>query len=237
MISWSSMTCVFSNRLRLRFKLEAGILLTRQISEYVSGIVELWKGKNPPTPSVVERAGYPPSSILNHTSYILGISGCSATAPWRTPLLTPPFLTVTQVGIHELLGHGSGKLYHQGSDDAKALIASGEKHPLTGEAISGPFYAPGATWDTTFGKLASPYEECRAECAGIFLCLEASVLTIFGHEADATDQAVHDVRPANAPPARPRRVHVDDPRATPRRRERTVGRRLPARRSRTSIGC
>jgi dipeptidyl-peptidase-3 len=70
-----------------------------------------------------------------------------------------------QVGIHELLGHGSGKLYHQDTSDAQQLVVSEEAHPLTGRPITGPFYAPGATWDSTFGKIASPYEECRAECA------------------------------------------------------------------------
>ena len=96
------------------------------------------------------------------------------------------------MGIHELLGHGSGKLYHAGTDDANSLVASGMKHPISGEPISGPFYAPGATWDTTFAKLASPYEECRAECAGIYLCLEPTVLSIFGF-SDASEESVHDV--------------------------------------------
>jgi dipeptidyl-peptidase-3 len=76
-------------------------------------------------------------------------------------LLPPP---CTQVGIHELLGHGSGKLFSQGTPDAKALVRDKTPHPLTGEPITGPFYKPGATYDTTFGKIASPYEECRTLC-------------------------------------------------------------------------
>ena len=87
-----------------------------------------------------------------------------------------------QVGIHELLGHGSGKLYEQGTPDAEQLVAAGTTHPLTGEAITGPFYAPGTTWDSTFGKIASTYEECRAECSGLYLSLEEEVLKVFGHE-------------------------------------------------------
>ena len=80
-----------------------------------------------------------------------------------------------QVGIHELLGHGSGKLYEAGTADAEALVAAGTVHPLTGEPITGPFYAAGTTWDSTFGKIASTYEECRAECSGLYLCLEPEV--------------------------------------------------------------
>ena len=60
-----------------------------------------------------------------------------------------------QVGIHELLGHGSGKLYEAGTQDAERLVATGVLHPLTGEPITGPFYAAGTTWDSTFGKIAS----------------------------------------------------------------------------------
>ena len=101
-----------------------------------------------------------------------------------------------QVGVHELLGHGSGKLFHRGTPDAERLLADKVAHPLHGEPVSGPFYAPGATWDSTFGKLASAYEECRAECAGIYLCLEPRVLSVFGHDGESGAGApgsVHDV--------------------------------------------
>jgi dipeptidyl-peptidase-3 len=99
-----------------------------------------------------------------------------------------------QVGIHELLGHGSGKLFHQGTPDVAALVAAKALHPITGEPITGPFYPPNATWDSTFGKIASAYEECRAENSGLFLCLEQSVLDVFGHVAqpDAAG-GVHDI--------------------------------------------
>mmetsp|Transcript_25207 Transcript_25207/g.30994 ORF Transcript_25207/g.30994 Transcript_25207/m.30994 type:complete len:791 (-) Transcript_25207:719-3091(-) len=87
-----------------------------------------------------------------------------------------------QVGIHELLGHGSGKLYHKDTTETQSLLDSKLLHPLTQQPITGPFYQPGSTWDTTFGKLASSYEECRAECCGLYLCLEQRVLSVFGHE-------------------------------------------------------
>lgn len=101
-----------------------------------------------------------------------------------------------QVGIHELLGHGSGKLYHGGTVDAEALVKSKEPNPLTGDPITGPFYSTGATWDTTFGKVASSYEECRAECSGIYLCLEPLPLSVFGHTPDDDSKmacGVHDI--------------------------------------------
>ena len=89
-----------------------------------------------------------------------------------------------QVGIHELLGHGSGKLFHQGTESAEAIL--GTPHPLGEGLVQGPFYAEGATWDSTFGKIASSYEECRAECAGLYLCDRSSVLEVFGHVAGSS---------------------------------------------------
>lgn len=84
----------------------------------------------------------------------------------------------TQVGIHELLGHGSGALFVRGQNDTMLATLA---NPITGVVGDLTCYEQGATWDGTFGKIASGYEECRAECCGIYLSLETSVLPIFGH--------------------------------------------------------
>jgi len=86
-----------------------------------------------------------------------------------------------QVGLHELLGHGSGKLLYSGK------YPEGLINPLTGVPVSHS-YGPGETYDSVFTSLGSSYEECRAECVGIHLCLQPGVCEIFGHSgAEAED--------------------------------------------------
>lgn len=95
-----------------------------------------------------------------------------------------------QVGIHELLGHGTGKLFNvneKGEKDFPEDLV----HPLTGGKITS-WYKPKETWDSKFQSWASTVEECRAECCGIFLSTEYDLLHIFGHE-DAKEGEVHDI--------------------------------------------
>ena len=85
-----------------------------------------------------------------------------------------------QVGIHELLGHGTGKLLQETSPgvfnfDHKNPPVS----PVTGTPIS-TYYKPSETYSSVFGPTASSYEECRAECVAMALSCDFSLLKIFG---------------------------------------------------------
>lgn len=81
-----------------------------------------------------------------------------------------------QVGLHELLGHGSGKVLCKVDVEGKGI-----QDPLNpGQEIT-KYYADGQTWSSVFKALASSWEECRAEAVGIFLCLEKRVLEVFGY--------------------------------------------------------
>ncbi|KAK8810767.1 hypothetical protein WA158_007342 [Blastocystis sp. Blastoise] len=79
-----------------------------------------------------------------------------------------------QVGLHELLGHGSGKLFLQEKDKEGKEVFNfnyGQlKNIVTGEPVTS-FYKDGESWTSLYKDLANPYEECRAESVGIYLCI------------------------------------------------------------------
>jgi dipeptidyl-peptidase III len=85
-----------------------------------------------------------------------------------------------QVGIHELLGHGCGKLLQE---TAPGEYNFNHKNPPISPIDDKPitsYYKPGQTWSSVFGSIASSYEECRAECVAMALSCDFEILQIFG---------------------------------------------------------
>lgn len=83
-----------------------------------------------------------------------------------------------QVGLHELLGHGTGKLLQETSPGT--FNFDKDAHPEVKT-----YYGPSETWGSLFGATAGSFEECRAELVALYLILHKplEVLPIF----DITD--------------------------------------------------
>jgi dipeptidyl-peptidase III len=95
-----------------------------------------------------------------------------------------------QVGIHELLGHGTGKLLQETSPGTYNFDPKNPPiSPITEKPIT-TWYKPGQTWSSVFGSIASSYEECRAECVAMALSCEFEILSLFGF-GDGKSQDLH----------------------------------------------
>ncbi|KAI9466201.1 aflatoxin-detoxifizyme [Lactarius psammicola] len=84
-----------------------------------------------------------------------------------------------QVANHELLGHGSGKLFKEEADGKKNFDPEKVINPLTGKPISS-WYKPGQTPGSVLGEVSSSMEECRAETVSLFLVGNTDILEVFG---------------------------------------------------------
>ncbi|OJK02562.1 hypothetical protein ASPACDRAFT_76958 [Aspergillus aculeatus ATCC 16872] len=97
-----------------------------------------------------------------------------------------------QVGIHELLGHGTGKLLQETSPGQYNFdISNPPVSPVTNKPVT-TWYKPGQTWGSVFGAVSSSYEECRAECVAMVLSCDFEILKLFGFgdgQVDLTNDA------------------------------------------------
>lgn len=84
-----------------------------------------------------------------------------------------------QVGLHELLGHGTGKLLQETAPGK--FNFDKESHPEVKT-----WYSPTETWGSLFGSVAGSFEECRAELVALYLILKhpKEVLPIFDIKSD-----------------------------------------------------
>ncbi|PSN73620.1 peptidase M49, dipeptidyl-peptidase III [Corynespora cassiicola Philippines] len=111
----------------------------------------------------------------------------SLPCPWVRPSELTFFKSTTHIvrflttAIHELLGHGTGKLLAETSSGTFNF----DKHnpptsPLTGDPITS-YYLPGQTWSSIFGSLAGTVEECRAILISEYFMADKELLGIFGY--------------------------------------------------------
>lgn len=89
-----------------------------------------------------------------------------------------------KVIYHELLGHGSGKLF-QMRNDGTLNYDPNTIDPLTGNAVGSDCYKANDTWSGKFQNLSNPYEECRADSVALFYsCFKEAYEVLQPEEVD-----------------------------------------------------
>lgn len=107
---------------------------------------------------------------------------------WISPSESQSFRKVYHVlrfittSIHELLGHGTGKLLAETSPGVYNFDSNNlPTNTLTGKPIQS-WYKPGQTWTSVFEKLAGTVEECRAMLISYYLAESKDMLHMYGYD-------------------------------------------------------
>lgn len=110
----------------------------------------------------------------------VAISNLQFLLPEDAALIADMFDSAQTLGValHELLGHGSGKLLTKQMDGQFNFDVS-TINPATGETIDS-WYDGDESWSSKFAELSNPYEECRAETVAVYLSCFAEPFEAFG---------------------------------------------------------
>ncbi|KAI4188464.1 MAG: hypothetical protein L6R41_002143 [Letrouitia leprolyta] len=88
------------------------------------------------------------------------------------------------VVLHELLGHGTGRMMTEEHGKLNFDAGNPPHNPLTNAPISS-WYRHGQTWTGVFGDLATTVDECRAELVGAYLMDNTELLALFGYTSSS----------------------------------------------------
>lgn len=92
------------------------------------------------------------------------------------------------VSLHELIGHGSGKVFMEDEQGNLNFDPENTPHMLEpGAEVS--WYSLGETWNTKLGNISTSFEECRADTSALFLGYVPEAYSLF----DISDKEIETV--------------------------------------------
>ncbi|RLL98895.1 hypothetical protein CFD26_101402 [Aspergillus turcosus] len=176
---WEAMVGIaHPDETRLKLFVESSTAFIRRLPWAVEGVNN---GKGPFEKSLFEASDF--TSV--HALAVCGSTVASSSKP-------PISLIFLTTAIHELIGHGTGKLL---SETTPGIYNFDKQNPpispLTGTAVTS-HYLPGQTWTSVFGRLARTVEECRAILVSEYLMDDKELLGIFGY-TDTSDITAEDL--------------------------------------------
>ncbi|CAH8876001.1 unnamed protein product [Trichobilharzia szidati] len=96
-----------------------------------------------------------------------------------------------QVGLHELMGYGSGKPFRRDCYGKRNFHTKTTEYVINADPVKG-WCEAGETYDTKFSNLSSAINKCQAECVGINLSDLPLVLEQFGLNTNCAQGDVPD---------------------------------------------
>jgi dipeptidyl-peptidase-3 len=102
-------------------------------------------------------------------------------APYRENMHIVRFVATV---IHELLGHGTGKLSETSPGHFNFNAQDPPISPLTGVKM-GHWYRPGETYSDIFEDIAQSVEKCRAILMSAYLTDDQELLGIFAYDENS----------------------------------------------------
>ena len=95
-----------------------------------------------------------------------------------------------KTALHELLGHGSGKLFKINKNGEYNFDKENVINPLTKEKINS-WYLPDETYETKFKSICRSLEEGRADYIALYLVFDKKAQNIFGFKEEEYEDVIY----------------------------------------------
>ena len=99
-------------------------------------------------------------------------------------------VSMFKTALHELLGHGTGKLFKIDKDGKYNFDIDNTINPLTNEKIKS-FYLPEETYESKFSTFCRALEEGRADYTALYLVFDKKAQKIFGFNEDEYEDVIY----------------------------------------------
>ena len=99
-------------------------------------------------------------------------------------------VSMFKTALHELFGHGSGKLFKKDEKGDFNFDKDKVINPLTKEKINS-YYLPGETYESKFSSICRALEEGRADFVALYLVYDKKAQNIFGFTEEEYEDVIY----------------------------------------------
>ena len=101
-------------------------------------------------------------------------------------------VSMLKTALHELFGHGSGKLFRKDEKGEYNFDKDKVINPLTKEKINN-YYLPGETYESKFSSFCRALEEGRADYIALYLVYDKKAQNIFGFKEEEYEDVIYNM--------------------------------------------